>query len=154
MIGLGLTIFGALLLGVSLCLIGIPGVPPQAAAVILAITIIGAVLLGIGTIILLLWLFLCGSCRENCDLLAFLIDVLIFLVAAAGVLAVIGAILAALHLSQLCWLGWLIDTADFAIILLIAVWYSRVVGCTPWPRWVPDWARPRLPDVLRLICRG
>ncbi len=150
---LALLVVGALLLGIGFCLLGV--VPEGTVTVVVAvITVIGAVLLALATIGLLIWLFLCGSCRVNCFLIDILIDVLLLLAALTTILAFIGMILAALGLSKLCWIGWAIDTLDIGLLLLAAYWWARVVGCRPWPRWVPDWARISLPDALRVLCRG
>lgn len=152
-IGLVLTILGGVVLGVAMCLVGIPGMPPQAVAIITVIAVIGFIIMIIGTLLLLVWLLICASCRRNCLLLDIVIEVLLFVMAIGFLLTILGGILSALGLTQVCWLGWLIATVDVGILYIIALYYARLVGCRPWPRSFPDWLRFEIPDVLRFACR-
>lgn len=151
-VSLAMMVVGAFTLGIAMCVLGIASLGPQAAMVATVIAVIGGILLALGTLSLLIWLFVCASCRQNCSLLDFLIEILLFLVAITAVLAIIGAVLAWLNISSLCWVGWLIATADFGLMLFIAVWYARFVGCRPWPEWWPEALRTQIPDAMRLVC--
>ena len=64
--------------------------------------------------------FTCSSSRLSCWLLDVLIDVLLFLGADGIILTLLGGILLLLGISKLCWVGWLIDTADFSLLALLA----------------------------------
>lgn len=140
---------GAIILAVGICFLLYPE-PTTATKWIGAIaTLVGAVLLIVAAVILVLWLLFCASSRRNCFLVDVLVDVLIFQVSVSGILAAVIAMVGGL-LGPLCWVGFAIDAAYFGIALTIAYWFSGVVGCRPWPRWVPTWLRVRLPDWMRL----
>jgi len=64
--------------------------------------------------------FTCSSSRLSCWLLDVLIDVLLFLGTNGIILTLLGGILLLLGISKLCWVGWLIDTADFSLLALLA----------------------------------
>lgn len=144
-----LAVAGAILLAIGLCFLFYPE-PTTVTKWIGAIaTIVGAVLLIIAAVIFVLWLVFCATLRRNCFLVDVLVDLLVLLVSISGIAAAVIAAIGGL-LGPLCWIGIAIDAAYFGIALTIAYWFSRVVGCRPWPRWVPTWLRIRLPDWMRL----
>jgi uncharacterized membrane protein YgcG len=148
---LAFAVAGAIMFGVSMCLIGII-TEGYSTVVLVIVAAVGAILMILASVFLIAWMFICGTCRRNCWLLDLLIDVLLFLAGAGIVLSILGAILGAAGLGKLCFLGWLIDALDFGLLALVAYWFARFVGCRAWPRWVPDWARISLPEELRMIC--
>jgi PKD repeat protein len=146
-------VIGALLLGVGICLASfLVKYGAYWWLIGVAIAVLGAALLIAGNLALLTWLALCGSCPENCVLLDILVDVLLFLVGISALIAVLASLLKVFGISEWCFLGWLLDFLNFTFLLALAVWYSRFVGCSAWPRWVPGWGQFRIPDALRTAC--
>lgn len=136
---------GAVLLGAGLCLL------------LMSIWQAGILMTGLGVLLLLIgfilfvgWLLLCATAPNNCLLLDLLIDFLFFLAGVSWAITLVVAILGRFAATLgLCFLGPAIDAAYFSALASIAYWFARLVGCRPWPRWVPPWARVRLPAAAR-----
>ncbi|MBP7291587.1 MAG: PKD domain-containing protein [Nannocystaceae bacterium] len=136
---------GALLLGVGLCLLFMS---LWQAGILL--TGLGVLLLLIGFVIFVGWLLLCATASNNCLLLDLLIDFLLFLAGASWLISIAVLVLGAFAgRFGLCFVGPAIDGAYFSALASIAYWWARFVGCRPWPRWVPGWARVSLPAAAR-----
>lgn len=137
----------AVLLGVGICLATWPGINTVSVWIGGIMAGIGAVLLVLCLISFVAWLLICGvRVPANCWLVDILIDALLFLTGISGLIALAAAIFASLLGNYFCWIGWTIDAAYFGVLFTISYWFARAVGCRPWPRWVPDWARISLPE--------
>ncbi len=148
--GFVMAVFGGILLGIGFCLMGF-FVNPIVVGVFAVMINVGLVLLLLGILILLLWLILCGSCLNNCHLLAYLkLALAVADVIWAGFLFVGSALT---FLSPFCFVGWAIDFVSFSVLLTLVIYWEYVAGCIPWPRGWPNWARVTLPDWLRSLCR-
>ena len=156
-VGFAFFIVGAIGTGVGFCLVGLIGawVNPYWVAVWAVIINVSVILLMLGTLILTIWIFLCGSCRINCQALKFARDLFtMYISPIAGVLAAIGLVGLIGAWSPLCWVGWLIDfIASFWLAALLNFWIG-FSGCEPWSNWWPSWLRPTMPDWMRTHCGG
>lgn len=144
-------VVGALVTGIAFCVIGFLTNPVSITIGVIAI-VIGLALLILGNILFIIWLLTCGSCRLSCIYLDWLLIVFTFLPLITLALAGIGAFLALMGWSALCWAGWLIDTIDLTLLLVLVVYWRKVVGCDTWPEGWPNWLRIRLPTFLTNLC--
>lgn len=147
--GFALFLIGAIAVGVGFCAVGI-AVHPIWVGIWAIVINFGMVMLILGTLLLTIWIFLCGSCRINCDALKWFRDALIVLDVVFALLAAFGgAIVAA---SPLCFIGWMIDVGFTSYLLLLAHFWVFFTGCERYSDWWPDWLQFTMPDSLRAHC--
>lgn len=143
---------GAVIFGVAFCVIGFLTNPIAITIGVIAI-VIGLILLVLGNILFIVWLFTCGSCRLNCGHLNWLQLMFTSLAAGSAFLAFLGWVAGLVGLSALCFVGWGIDSINFALLALLVTYWRKIAGCDPWPPGWPRQLRITLPPALTNLCR-